>query len=108
MERYKYSNDKIYIKNECCRAKIYTECKMAKMKLHMCRIQTLGIVVVKTPRFEGLENLNIPNIGREPIPGVVYTVNKNVCLKILVFHLYGKIAGESDDLKGVLHPWTLF
>ena len=36
----------------------------------------LGIVVDKKPRFEGLQNLFIPNNGRELIPGVVHTVKK--------------------------------
>ena len=33
-------------------------------------------VVVKKLRFETLKNLNIPNISREIIPGVVHTVKK--------------------------------
>ena len=33
-------------------------------------------VVVKKLRFETWKNLNIPNISREIIPGVVHTVKK--------------------------------
>ena len=64
----------------------------------------MGIVAVKKPRFGGLENLYIPNIGREliPDPGVVHTFKKNLCLKILALHLFGIIVGESDDLKEIV------
>ena len=36
----------------------------------------MGNVVVKKLRFEALENLNIPNVCRDIIPGVVHTVKK--------------------------------
>ena len=56
-------------------------------------------VVVKKLRFETLTNLHIPNISRDIIPGVIHTRLKNVCLKILVLHLFGIIVGETEDLR---------
>ena len=45
--------------------------------------------MVKKLRFEALENLNIPNVGREFIPGVVHTVKKCLLENIgiaLIYH----------------------
>ena len=59
-------------------------------------------VVVKKLRFETLKNSNILTSAGRSFQEL-YTRLENVCLKILILHLFGIIVGESEDLKGVLH-----
>ena len=46
-------------------------------------------IVVKKLRFETLKNLNIPNISREIIPGVVHTVIKCLLENIGIALIWG-------------------
>ena len=64
-------------------------------------------VVVMKLRFETLKNLNIPNISREIIPGVVHTVNPNTFVglvgKVRKKHLPKK-EGRVEKKARAVHP----